>query len=515
MVGHIQIFRLARSADPTERPETIVEAHRSHDVLHIGRILESPVRVHHIGPRMAAFKQERVPVIEEIHALGSASVDGGHLAAQGSIHLFLELFRLLAHHAVAFLQAQAHRIIASGKRIVQGALVRTEVHLDIVLHNVFPHVHRVAEIGERPGHLFFPSLGHAGEQLVQILMDLIHPALLVTLAGRLRVDFGRHRNHPGYVPGLGLGTAHAAQTAGNEQGPRRLLADTARGVQDRNRGPVHDALRADIHVRTRRHLAILGHTQGIVTFPVVGLAMVGNHHPVGHHHPRRVLVRGEKPQRMPRIHDQGLLVGHFRQIFHDQTVLRPVLENGTVPAIGNQFVRMLRHRRIQVILNHQHDSCRLTAFGRILLDRAGEHRVIRTETVHVNAPVGFQFLGELRRQDRMVLGGEVTQSIAQCQFLLFGAQDVLALGRMVHTRIVRLRFRQYLGNPFPDGFLKFFSSHIVTFSNLIFYPDEPIAANRRTRYARPRLLAASSRPAGPLPGHPADGSPSLAFRGVP
>jgi hypothetical protein len=35
-----QVLRVAAAANPTERPEAVVEAHRPHDVLHVARVAE-------------------------------------------------------------------------------------------------------------------------------------------------------------------------------------------------------------------------------------------------------------------------------------------------------------------------------------------------------------------------------------------------------------------------------------------------------------------------------------------
>ena len=70
-------------------------------------------------------------------------------------------------------------------------------------------------------------------------------------------------------------------------------------------------------------------------------------------------MRREQAERMARIHHKRLLVGHLAQILHRQPVLCPVLEYGTVAAVHNQLVRMLRHLRIEVVLNHQHYGSRL------------------------------------------------------------------------------------------------------------------------------------------------------------
>ena len=68
----------------------------------------------------------------------------------------------------------------------------------------------------------------------------------------------------------------------------------------------------------------------------------------------------EQSERVSRIHDESLLVCHGREILHHQTVLRPVLEHGSVTAVCDELMRMLCHTIVQVVLDHRHDGSRLT-----------------------------------------------------------------------------------------------------------------------------------------------------------
>ena len=100
---------------------------------------------------------------------------------------------------------------------------------------------------------------------------------------------------------------------------------------------------------------------------------------------------GEEPQRVTRIHHKGLLIGHLTEVFHHEAVLRPVLKDSTVSAVGDQLVRVLSYTRIEVVLNHQHDSRRLLRAMRIFIDGAGIHSVLRTVAIHIYASVLLEF----------------------------------------------------------------------------------------------------------------------------
>ena len=145
---------------------------------------------------------------------------------------------------------------------------------------------------------------------------------------------------------------------------------------------------------------------------------------------------------MAGVHRECLLVGHLGQVLHRQPVLRPVLEYCSVASVDDQLVRMLRHPRIQVVLDHRHDGRGLAAPARIFIDRSGVHVVGRAEAVHVDASVVLEFLGELRRQFGVELGREISQRVLQRQHFLFGCEDVFALRGVVYGLVVRFRLRE-------------------------------------------------------------------------
>ncbi len=298
-------------------------------------------------------------------------------------------------------------------------------------------------------------------QYSQVVVHLVDPALRVALLRGGGVDFCCDAHHAGDVASLGLGAAHAAEAGGDEQLAGGAATEFTSCIQNCNGRAVHDALRADIHIAAGGHLAVLRHAQGVVALPVVGLRVVRNHHAVGHHHARSVLVAGIESHGVAAVHHQRLLVGHLAEVFHHQAILGPVLEHGAVAAVGDKLVRMLRHSGVEVVLNHQHDGGSLTALGGILVDGTGVHLVGRAQTVHIDAAVLLQFLGELLGQHLVVLGGEVAQGVADGQLLLGRRQDILALGSVVHCGVIRLGFGQRIGDTEAQFILEFFECHII------------------------------------------------------
>ncbi len=149
---------------------------------------------------------------------------------------------------------------------------------------------------------------------------------------------------------------------------------------------------------------------------------------------------------MTRIQDQSLLVGHRCQVFHSKQVLRPILEGSSISSIHYQFAGMLRHRIIQVIGKHQHDSRSLPGSTRIIAYRSGCYLIIRTETIHINPSETSQFTSKLGSKFGMKPDREIAQRILQCQYLLRFGKHILTFGRMVYRLFVRFGFRQYIRN---------------------------------------------------------------------
>ena len=172
-----------------------------------------------------------------------------------------------------------------------------------------------------------------------------------------------------------------------------------------------DPLGSDVHIRSGGHLSVLGNAEGIKFLPVVRLTVVGNHHPVGYHNTRRFFAGREKSHRMSAVHVQGLLHGHLAEVLHREQVLCPILKNGTVPAVSDELFRVLCHRWIQVVLDHQHDGGSLRTLRRIFANIAGFHLVIGLKTVHVNASVDFELFQEFWRQFSMPLLREIAQRV--------------------------------------------------------------------------------------------------------
>ena len=143
-------------------------------------------------------------------------------------------------------------------------------------------------------------------------------------------------------------------------------------------------------------------------------------------------MAGEKTQRVAAVHGQRLLFGHARQILHHKPVLGPVLECGSVATVYYEFMGMLGHALVEVVLYHSHHGCSLGAFCRIFIDRTGVDAVGGAVAVHIDAAVLLELCGELRGKLGVQLGREIAQCVAKRQFLFGGGQYVFAFGSVIY-----------------------------------------------------------------------------------
>lgn len=67
-VGRLQIFGVAGRTYPTERSKAVVEEHRAHNILYVGRIAELAIAAYNVGPSALTLQQEGITIVEEVHA---------------------------------------------------------------------------------------------------------------------------------------------------------------------------------------------------------------------------------------------------------------------------------------------------------------------------------------------------------------------------------------------------------------------------------------------------------------
>ena len=164
---------------------------------------------------------------------------------------------------------------------------------------------------------------------------------------------------------------------------------------------------------------------------------------------------------MTGIENKGLFICHLRKIFHCQTILSPVLESSSVTTVNDKFVRVLGNSHIEVVGNHQHDCCRLSASGGKIVDGTCINLVVRFESEHIDSAIRLEFFLEFRNKCRVMFGREISERISESKLLFLCCQNLLSVWCMIYSGIQRLRGGKHIGNTFNDCFLKI--SHINKF----------------------------------------------------
>ena len=88
-----------------------------------------------------------------------------------------------------------------------------------MVDGVLQQVDDVAVVRDRDGGALRDVLLRQGEDLVEVLGDVPHPALVQTGLDARHVHLGDDADGVGDLGGLGLGAGHAAQARGDEQHP--------------------------------------------------------------------------------------------------------------------------------------------------------------------------------------------------------------------------------------------------------------------------------------------------------
>ena len=243
-------------------------------------------------------------------------------------------------------------------------MVASEVNVDLTFNATFPKFNDVSNQANGNRLPVVGRLNHSVNRFVDGVRNLRQPTLLMPLVSSVRVGFSDDASRTCDGGSLGLSARHAAESTGDEghTGKVSIIVEPQMktgSVEQGNGGAVDNTLGADVHVGTSRHLAVLRYAKSIHSFVILLARMVWNHHAVGYHHSRRIGMRRKQAQWMARIHDERLVICHFAEVLHHETILRPILEHCSVSAVSDEFVWKLCNSGVEIVVNHEHDGCRL------------------------------------------------------------------------------------------------------------------------------------------------------------
>ena len=287
--------------------------------------------------------------------------------------------------------------------------------------------------------------------------DPVHPALVEARAHPRRVHFGDDADPARDDGGLALGPAHAPQARAHEQPPGQVLLRRdpelgPAGVQEGAVGPVHDALRPDVHPAPGGHLPVVGHSERHRAVPVLLVVEAAHHERVGDDHPRRLGRGGEEPDRVAGGDHERLLARQHFEVTLDQPVLHPVLADLPGLAVGHELIGVERDLEVQVVVDHDLEGPAFDAAARVMVERAAGDRPRRPEAVAVDAAAGGELPQELRGQRRVPFRRHVAQRVLQRELGVRPREVEAAHGRAADARGELRLGRQPVAHGLePDG----------------------------------------------------------------
>ncbi len=166
-------------------------------------------------------------------------------------------------------------------------------------------------------------------------------------------------------------------------------------------GALNDPLRADIDPRAGGHLAVHRQALLIELVEMVPGRPVRHEVGIGDQNARRILVRAENADRLAGLHQQRLVFGERLQRRDDAVEVLPGAGGAADAAIDDQFVRIFRHVRIEIV--HQHAQRR---FGHPALGvelgsaRRPDFADVVTGIAHLRSPVTGGYLRKRTRSAR-------------------------------------------------------------------------------------------------------------------
>ena len=110
-------------------------------------------------------------------------------------------------------------------------------------------------------------------------------------------------------------------------------------------------------------------------------------------------------------HYQSFFSGQFFQVFFNQAILHPVLTDLTGFSVGDQLVRIERHIKVQVIIDHDLKRTAFDAAAVVIIDRPSLDMPRGSKAVAVDSAPGQQFFQEFGGQQLVPFFRNVAQGI--------------------------------------------------------------------------------------------------------
>ena len=207
----------------------------------------------------------------------------------------------------------------AGERVVRRRLIRHEVECLAARDQLREHVCRVRPEGDRQRPALVRRAADAGERVVERIRLLLDVAHLEAPVDRTLIHLHTEDRRPGHRRRERLRAAHPPE-AGREHGAPGEIGGAEVRFPRRAEGlvrPLKDSLGPDVDPRPGGHLPEHRQTLGLESAELVPGRPRGHEQRVGDQDPRSARVRAEHADRLPRLHEERLVVAKTQKGAND------------------------------------------------------------------------------------------------------------------------------------------------------------------------------------------------------
>ena len=294
---------------------------------------------------------------------GSGDADSRHACSDGSLSQTPSLLDELSVHdtcssvrdsAESERSARSAELSDGLERRTSDVLAVSPSQLLDVAHSAYEQVASVAAAFFGQLHTFEDlHLNFAFQRVVDVARLFVHVAGTQAEVDAALLAFDVQRAGTGQRGGQRLGAAHAAEAGGEDPAAGQVVVVVlAAGFDEGFEGALHDALATDVDPAAGGHLAVHEQAIAVQFVEVVPVGPFRYQVGVGNQHARGVGVGLEHAHRLAGLHQQGFVFVQLFEAGQDLVEALPVTRRTADTAVHHQTLRVFRHVRVQVVLDH-------------------------------------------------------------------------------------------------------------------------------------------------------------------
>ena len=238
--------------------------------------------------------------------------------------------------------------------IVRGGLVRDQIRLHSPAHELRQDLSRVPHHSDRAPFAALHRPLRFAQRFVERRRERVQISLLHAPLRACPVDFDADEHGAAHRRRKRLRPAHSAEPGADHQPPGEIVRPEVLPPRRRERlvGALQDSLGADVDPRPGGHLAVHDQAGALELAELLPGGPFRDQVRVRDQHPGRVRMRAQHADGLPALHQQGLVVRQGPERRADPLEAGPVAGRLAAAAVDHQLFRLLRHLRVQIVLQH-------------------------------------------------------------------------------------------------------------------------------------------------------------------